>query len=147
MQTKMAGIGILLFAFVVGSVHDHSVKDLTNEYVVRSYGFVAKSTMDLQFQSAQLVGGGATPSGGGNSPPGGANSGGNTPPGGANSGGNTPLGGANTPPGGGYTSPAGGYTPPSGGNTPLGGGNTPSGGAAASPPREQQPVQQPVPAR
>jgi hypothetical protein len=142
MQKKMAGIGILFFAFIVGSGHDHSVKDLT----VRSYGFVAESTLGLQFQSAQLGGGGATPSGSGNSPPGGVNSGGNIPPGGANSVGNTPPGGANTPPGGGYTSPAGSSTPLSGGTTPLGSGNTP-GGAAASPPHEQRPVQQPVPSR
>ena len=157
MHKKMAGMGILFFAFAsyaaaddaeqiatvrecvrVGSVHAHSVRDLNNEYGVRSYDVLARSTMDLQFQDVRLVGGGAIPQGGGNSPPGGANSGGNTPPGGANSGGNTPPGGANAPPSGGYTPQGSISTPPVGVNTPPG--NSPPGGAAARPPREQQPV-------
>ena len=150
MWKKMAGIGVLLFAFVsyagtndaeqvaltrvhltaeasptmghtrVGLLHDHSAKNPSNEDAVRSYNFLDRSTMDLQFQNSQLVGGG-------NTPPGGGNSGGNTPPGGGNSIGNTPPGGINTPPGGINTPPGGINTPPGGINTPPGGINTPPG--------------------
>ena len=157
MRKKMAGIGVLFFAFVsyagaddaepiamtqlyliaeaslttgrtrVASVHDDSVKDPKNEYLVRSYNFLDKSTIDLQFQ--HVAGGGNALAGGGNTPPGGGNSGGNAPPAGGNSGGNAPQAGSNsagnTPPGGGNS---GGNTPPGGGNTPPGGINNAPGG-------------------